>query len=77
MADVETITRTVTIAPGESFTLPAGATVVSMTNTLQNSCNFALPNPEPFVEYNYKFSINEDDNDDHPMGSEVNINSIS
>jgi hypothetical protein len=70
------ITRTVTISPGESFTLPTGATVVSITDVLENTCNLDLPEPEPLVEYFFKFAINEDDNDAHPVGGGVNIESI-
>lgn len=76
MASTQTVTRTVTIAPGETFTLPAGATVVSITDVLQTDCNIELPTPEELVEYSYIFSLNEDANDDHPMGSEVNIESV-
>lgn len=71
-----TITKTVIISPGESFTLPKGATVLSISNNLENSCGFDLPDPETLQNYKFYFSINEDNNDDHPMGSEVNIDSL-
>jgi len=76
MASATTITRSVTISPGESFTLPAGATVISLTDVLTNTCDVELPEPEPFVEYQYIFALNQDDNDSHPMGGEVDINSL-
>ena len=76
MSSVQTITKTITISPGESFTLPAGATVTSITDVLDTTCNVDLPTPEPLLEYNYIFSLNEDNTDDNPMGSEVNIESL-
>lgn len=76
MSAIQILTKSVTISPGESFTLPSGATIISITDTLTNSCNFELPTPEQLIEYNFYFSVNEDNNDDHPMGSEVNIESI-
>lgn len=72
-----TITKTVSIAPGEQFTLPNGATIISVSDILDNSCDFPLPDPEPFVDYKYSFALNEDDNDNHPMGHIVNIAEIS
>lgn len=73
---MSTILKTVTMLPGESFTLPKGATVISISNNLENSCNFDLPEPSPLRNYMFKFSINEDRNDHHPMGSEVDIESL-
>lgn len=75
MASATTITKSVILAPGESFVLPNGATVISITDVLETTCA-ELPDPEPIVIYRYMFSINQDDNDDHPVGSEVNIDSI-
>lgn len=72
-----TITKTVSILPGEQFTLPIGATIISISDILDNSCDFTLPDPEPFVDYKYSFALNEDDNDNHPMGHLVNISEIS
>lgn len=77
MATTTTITKTVSISPGEQFTLPNGATIISISDILDNSCDFTLPDPEPFVEYKYSFALNEDDNDNHPMGHLVNISEIS
>lgn len=71
-----TITKTVSISPGEQFTLPNGATIVSISDILDNSCDFTLPDPEPFVNYKYSFALNEDNNDDHPMGHIVNISEV-
>ncbi len=76
MASLQTITRSVTISSGESFTLPNGATVVSITDTLSNTCGITLPDPEPLVDYEYTFSINQDDSDEHPVGGYVNIESV-
>ena len=75
MAATTTITRSVIISPGESFTLPTGATVISITDVLETTCA-ELPTPEPIVIYKYIFSINQDDNDGHPVGGEVNIDSL-
>ena len=71
-----TITKTVSILPGEQFTLPIGATIISISDILDNSCDFTLPDPEPFVDYKYSFALNEDDNPNHPMGHLVNISEI-
>lgn len=71
-----TITKTVSISPGEQFTLPNGATIISISDILDNSCGLVLPDPEPFVNYKYAFAINEDNNHDHPMGHFVNISEI-
>lgn len=76
MANVQTITKSVTITPGESFVLPPGATVTLITGELDNSCNFPLPTPETLIEYEFEFSVNNDNQDDHPMGSEVDIESF-
>lgn len=76
MSTITTITKTVSISPGEQFTLPNGATIVSTSDILDNSCGLVLPNPEPFVNYKYAFALNEDANDDHPMGHIVNIAEI-
>lgn len=75
MASVTIITKSVILAPGESFTLPAGATVISITDVLETTCA-ELPDPEPIVIYKYIFSINQDDNDGHPVGGSVNIDSL-
>ncbi len=76
MASAQIITKSVTLSPGESFTLPSGATVIALTDVLDSSCDLELPDPEPLVDYNFIFSLNQDNEDDHPMGSEVNIDSI-
>lgn len=76
MASITKIVKTVTISPGESFTLPVNAEVLSITDVLDTTCNIDLPTPEALINYSYVFSLNEDANDDHPMGSEVNIENI-
>jgi hypothetical protein len=76
MASVTKITKTVTLGVGEKFTLPKGATVTSVTGALSTTCNLDLPDPSPYVTYNFEFAINEDDNDDHPVAGSVNISSL-
>ena len=75
MATTTTITKSVILAPGESFTLPAGATVISITDVLSTTCT-ELPDPEPIVIYKYIFAINQDNNDEHPVGGVVDIDSL-
>ena len=66
MASTQTITKSVTIEPGESFTLPNGATVVSVTGILSNSCDFPLPDPEEYKCGYFYFNIDDDSNVNHP-----------
>lgn len=75
MASTTIITKSVILAPGESFTLPNGASVISITDVLETTCA-ELPEPEPIVIYKYIFALNQDDNDGHPVGGEVNIDSL-
>ncbi len=70
------VLKSASILPGECFTLPRGARVVTVTGDLTNSCGIDLPDAEPLVLYEYGFAINNDNNDDHPVGGNVNIDSF-
>ena len=76
MSSATKITKTVSLDVGEQFTLPKGATVISLTGAVSNSCEFDLPDPTPYLAYSFRFAINEDNNDDHPLGGLVNIESL-
>lgn len=53
-----TIVKSVQINPGESFTLPPGASIVAVTGTLSNSCG-TLPNPEDLTCYGIIYSVSD------------------
>lgn len=52
-----TLNKTTTIKPGECFTLPRGAVVVSVSGILTNSCDFELPTPEALKCYKFEWEL--------------------
>lgn len=56
MSSINSIVKSVQLNPGESFTLPPGASIVGVTGTLSSSCG-TLPNPQALTCYGLNFSI--------------------
>lgn len=71
MLSTPTIFRSITLAPGESYVLPAGATIISATNssaiTSENGCAGDLTNLETLECYRFAFGKDTDNNTEHPM----------
>lgn len=51
-----TTNKSITLLPGESFTLPPGATVIAVSGTLDSTCD-DLPNPEALQCYSIQWEI--------------------
>lgn len=56
---MSTITRTITIAPGESFTLPPQSNVIAVTGDLSSTCG-DLPVPENLVCHYFQWEMEGD-----------------
>jgi hypothetical protein len=54
-----TITKHITILPGECFTLPKGAIVKAISDELTNSCSFDLPTPTALECYQFSWEITD------------------
>lgn len=68
---MSTIVKTVNINPGESFTLPPGASIVGITGTLSSSCG-TLPTPQTAACFGLNFSIVDGSiGGQHPSMSEL------
>jgi hypothetical protein len=55
-----TINKSVILAPGESFTLPPGSTIIAVSGDLTSTCE-SLPEPETLSCYYIQWEIEGDD----------------
>lgn len=66
-ASTTTVTKTVTLVPGESFTLPPGGELIYTSDNNSISSDCPLPPTQTRSCYIFTVTVDADDNTSHPM----------